>query len=139
MLAAPSLRARRSLPLIALALLGAAYLQDLAGVLLSRSGLWQAGGVATWPALLVLALAAGTGWSAYHRGRAQGSTAGPPAVRHLLVTAVGLALYALSRWVRGAADVPPDPVLLWSQGLALALLAWGTVAPRRARPAAPAD
>jgi uncharacterized membrane protein YbhN (UPF0104 family) len=130
MSAVPRSRARLALPLAALALLGAVYLLDLAGVLLSRSGLWHAAGAATWPALLAMVLAAAIGWTGYHRGRGQGSATRHLAPRHLLVTGAGLALYALSRWVRGAADVPPDPVLLWSQGVALSLLAWGTVGRR---------
>jgi len=112
--------------------LGAAYGLDLTGVLLAVPGVWTAGGVLGWPAVAAGVLATLLTSYDYLSDPPRGSMRGPPRLWHLLLAVLGVALYALSRWVRGTAAVPPDPVLLWSQGIAVALWAWSFLARRRA-------
>lgn len=132
----PAARAGTLLQILAAATLAAALLCDVAGLLLARPALWTSGGVIASPALPIGLLAAGLLGYAYLRGRAGSSESFRPRLRVPLLTAAGVGLYALARWVRGAADVPPDPVLLWGQGLGLVLLASGALS-RRARPVTP--
>jgi hypothetical protein len=112
--------------------LAAAYGLDLIGVLLALPAVWTAGGVLGWPAIAAGVLATLLTSYDYLSGPPRGSMRGPARRWHLPLAVLGVALYALSRWVRGTAAVPPDPVLLWSQGIAVALWAWSFLARRRA-------
>lgn len=103
------------LVLLPVLLLDTAFALDLAGRLLDAEGLWTAGGrlgAAGAAAGLVAGLPAGV-----FGARARG---GRPA-RFALLYLAGVALFALARWVRGDATIPPEPVLVSVEGVAVLL------------------
>jgi uncharacterized membrane protein len=134
-------RGRTGARALGVALLGLAACSslDLAGVLLPQPELWKAGGVAAWPLIGFGVLAAAFAGYDYLSTRPPSSAGRRAGMLHLLLTAAALALFSLARWVRGAADVPPDPVLLWSQGIALLLLAGGLFLRRQALTSSPLE
>jgi len=110
---------RRLLVLAPAVLLDAAFSLDLLGRLFDAEGPWTLGAhaAAAGVAAGVLAgLPAGT----------LGARAGPGRrVRFAALYGAGLALFALARWVRGDAAIPPEPVLVAVEGIADALLLAG--------------
>jgi hypothetical protein len=105
----------RILVLVPALLLDAAFALDLLGRLLDAEGLWTAGGrvgVLGVAAALAAALPAGVAGARAHGGRA---------ARFVLLYGVGAALFALARWVRGDAMIPPETVLVAAEGAAVLL------------------
>jgi hypothetical protein len=100
-------------------LLDTAFSLDLLGRLFGAGWMWAAGAhlaVAGVAAGLVLGLPAGVLGARAGRGRP---------VRFALHYLAGLALFALARWVRGDAAIPPEPVLVAAAGIADALVLAG--------------
>jgi|GEM_PF-4741184 len=106
---------RHTLVLVPAALLDTAFALDLAGRWLHLEGLWTAGArvaVVGIAAGLLLGLPAGVAGA-----RAGGRRTG----RYAALTLAGLALFALARWVRGDEAIPPEPVLVAAEGIAVVL------------------
>lgn len=106
-----------ALVLVPAVLLDTAFSLDLVGRLFGVAWLWTAGAhlaVAGVALGLVAGLPAG---AAGTRGRRW---------RFALPYLLGLALFALARWVRGDAAVPPEAVLVAAEGIAAALAYAGT-------------
>ncbi|HEV2146312.1 MAG TPA: hypothetical protein VGR37_02755 [Longimicrobiaceae bacterium] len=105
-----------ALVLLPALLLDTAFALDLVGRLLDAGGLWTAGGrvgTAGVVAGLVAGLPAGlTG------ARRRGGRTAAFALPYL----AGVALFALARWVRGDAAIPPEPVLVGAEGMATLLV-----------------
>lgn len=110
---------RRVLVLAPAVLLDTAFSLDLLGRLLDAEGLWTLGAhaaVAGVAAGLLAGLPAGTLGARGGRGRP---------VRFAGLYGTGLALFALARWVRGDAAIPPEPVLVAVEGMADVLVLAG--------------
>ncbi|HEX8276967.1 MAG TPA: hypothetical protein VF615_30275 [Longimicrobiaceae bacterium] len=99
--------------------LDAAFGLDLLGRGFGAEWMWATGAhlaVAGVAAGLVLGLLAGVVGARAGRGRP---------VRFALLYGLGLALFALARWVRGDAAIPPEPVLVAAEGIADVLVLAG--------------
>lgn len=110
---------RLVLVLVPAVLLDTAFSLDLLGRLFGAEGLWTLGAhvaVAGVAAGLVAGLPAGVMGARAGRGRA---------VRFAVLYLAGLALFALARWVRGDAAIPPEPVLVTAEAVADVLLLAG--------------
>ncbi|HEX2092694.1 MAG TPA: hypothetical protein VHG28_09845 [Longimicrobiaceae bacterium] len=102
-------------------LLDTAFTADLLGRLFGVTWLWTAGAhlaVAGVAAGLALGLPAGALAS-----RGQGRP-----LRFVALYLLGLALFALTRWVRGDAAIPPEGVLVTLEGIAAVLAYAGSAA-----------
>ncbi len=122
-------------------LLDIAFSLDLLGRLFGAEGLWTLGAhiaVAGVAAGVLAGLPAGILGARVARGRP---------VRFAVLYLAGLALFALARWVRGDAAIPPEPVLVAAEAVADVLVLAGAWAggfldewlgegTRRGRPAA---
>lgn len=100
-------------------LLDIAFSLDLLGRLFGAEGLWTLGAhvsVAGVAAGLLAGLPAGVTGARAGGGRP---------VRFAVLYLVGLALFALARWVRGDAAIPPEPVLVTAEGIADVLVLAG--------------
>lgn len=100
-------------------LLDTAFGLDLLGRLFDAEWTWTLGAhaaVAGVAAGLLAGLPAGTLGSGAGGGRR---------LRFAGLYTAGLALFALARWVRGDAVIPPEPVLVAVEGIADALLLAG--------------
>lgn len=105
-------RTLRVLVLAPALLLDTAFAADLLGRLLGAEALWTAG--------------AHLGGAGVAAGLAAGLPAGVVAARgrrfrFAVLYLAGVALFALARWVRGDAAVPPEAVLVALEGTAAAL------------------
>ena len=100
-------------------LLDTAFSLDLLGRLFGAEGLWTLGAH-----VAVSGVAAGllAGLPAGITGARAGS--GRP-VRFAVLYLAGLALFALARWVRGDAAIPPEPVLVAAEAVADMLVLGG--------------
>ena len=99
--------------------LDTAFSLDLLGRLFGAEWMWVAGAhlaVAGVAAGLALGLPAGVLGARTGRGRP---------VRFAALYLAGLALFALARWVRGDAAIPPEPVLVAAAGIADVLVLAG--------------
>lgn len=104
-------------------LLGIAFLCDLIGVLSNRESLWSMGG-----RLAEVGLTAGVlATIARHFVEPDRRTSRGRSWTRAVPRLTALGVYALARWARGAAEVPPEPVLLTLQalsGVGLLFMAW---------------
>ena len=110
---------RRLLVLAPIVLLDTAFSLDLLGRLFDAEGPWTLGAhaaVAGVAAGVLAGLPAGTLGTRAGRGRR---------LRFAGLYAAGLALFALARWVRGDAAIPPEPVLVVVEAVADVLLLAG--------------
>lgn len=101
---------------LALSLLAAATGADLLGSLTGLRALWIAGADLGTLGVVAGAFAVGLRLPALlraSRGRA---------ARFAALALPGLALFAVARWVRGDAAIPPDPAVLLAEPVALLLL-----------------
>ncbi len=105
----------RILVLVPAALLDTAFGLDLAGRWLHLEGLWTAGA-----RVAVVGIAAGL-LVGVPVGIAGARAGGRRAGRFAALTLAGLALFALARWVRGDEAIPPEPVLVAAEGIAVVL------------------
>ena len=110
---------RRALVLAPAVLLDTAFGLDLLGRLFDAAGPWTLGAHAAAAGVaagLLAGLPAGTLGPRAGRGRR---------VRFAGLYGAGLALFALARWVRGDAAIPPESVLVTVEGIADALVLAG--------------
>lgn len=107
------------------AFLTGAFLFDLAGLWLDRPALWTTGAHLAWAGIGFALIAAVPGFIDYLFTVPPRSTGKQRATRHLLVNLGAVALFALAAYVRGAAGVAPDPVILVVEAGAIGLLAAG--------------
>ncbi|HEX2190765.1 MAG TPA: hypothetical protein VHG51_17790 [Longimicrobiaceae bacterium] len=114
--------ARAAAVLLPAVLLDTAFTLDLVGRLSGAAWLWTAGAhlAVAGVALGVLAGLPAGAVGARERGGRPGRLA--------LLYGAGLALFALARWVRGDAAVPPEAVLVAAEGIADAMMLAGASA-----------
>jgi hypothetical protein len=108
---------RRLVVLAPIVLLDTAFSLDLLGRLFDAAGPWTLGAHAAAAGVAAGVLA---GLPAGTLGAGRGRR-----LRFAGLYAAGLALFALARWVRGDAAIPPEPVLLAVEAVADALLLAG--------------
>lgn len=107
------------------AFLWGAFAFDLAGLALGRPAWWTTGAHLAAAGVALGLLAAVSGALDYLHTVPPGSTGKRRATKHAAVNLAALALFALARWLRGDAAVPPDPALLGAEAIAVALLTAG--------------
>lgn len=98
----------------AAALLWLAVGLDCVGVALHAEAVWRLGGLLAWAALFAAVLAIPL------------STRTHAGCLRVVIAGIGIAFFALGRWLRGSAGVPPDAPLLAAAiiGAALFTVAW---------------
>lgn len=104
------------------AFLTGAFVFDVLGRALDRQALWATGAHLAWAGVIMALVAAVPGFIDYLGTVPPRSTGKQRATRHMLVNLSAVVLFALAGFVRGAAAVPPDPVILVVEAGALALL-----------------
>jgi nitrite reductase/ring-hydroxylating ferredoxin subunit/uncharacterized membrane protein len=103
-----------------------AFLFDVAGVWLNRSALWTTGAHLALAGVLTGVIAAIPGLIDYFYTVPPNSTGKKRATKHMALNLTAIALFALVWWLRGAAAVQPDLILLGIEGVAtVALLSGG--------------
>lgn len=107
------------------AFLTGAFLFDLLGRWLDRPALWTTGAHLAWAGIAFALIAAVPGFIDYLFTVPPRSTGKQRATRHMLVNLSAVALFVLATYVRGAAGVAPDPVILVVEAGAIGLLAAG--------------
>lgn len=107
------------------AFLTGAFVFDLLGRALDRPALWTTGAHLAWAGVFMALLAAVPGFVDYLMTVPPNSTGKKRATKHMLVNLSAVGLFALAGFVRGAAGVPPDPVILFVEAGAIALLIAG--------------
>lgn len=100
-------------------LLDIAFSLDLLGRLFGAEGLWTLG------AHVAVAGVAGGVLAGLPAGIAGAWAGGGRPVRFAVLYLAGLALFALARWVRGDAAIPPEPVLVAAEAVADVLVLAG--------------
>lgn len=107
------------------AFLTGAFVFDLVGRWLDRPALWTTGAHLAWAGIAFALLAAVPGLIDYFYTVPPRSTGKRRATKHMIVNLSAVTLFALAAYVRGAAGVAPDPVILVVEAGAIALLAAG--------------
>jgi nitrite reductase/ring-hydroxylating ferredoxin subunit/uncharacterized membrane protein len=103
-----------------------AFVFDVAGVWLNRSALWTTGAHLGLAGVLTGLVAAIPGFIDYMYTVPPNSTGKKRATKHMILNLSAIALFALVWWLRGAASVQPDLLLLGGEGIAtIALLSGG--------------
>jgi nitrite reductase/ring-hydroxylating ferredoxin subunit/uncharacterized membrane protein len=103
-----------------------AFVFDVAGVWLNRSALWTTGAHLALAGVLTGLVAAIPGFIDYMYTVPPNSTGKKRATKHMILNLSAIALFALVWWLRGAASVQPDLLLLGGEGIAtIALLSGG--------------
>lgn len=100
-------------------LLDIAFSLDLLGRLFGAEGLWTLGAH-----VAVAGVAAGV-LAGLPAGILGARAGGGRPVRFAVLYLAGLALFALARWVRGDAAIPPEPVLVTAEAVADVLVLAG--------------
>ncbi|HSJ63373.1 MAG TPA: DUF2231 domain-containing protein [Gemmatimonadaceae bacterium] len=104
------------------AFLTGAFAFDVAGRWLERPTLWTTGAHLALAGIVLAIIAAVPGFLDYLHTVPPRSTGKSRATKHMLVNLSAVALFALATYVRGAAGVAPDPVILVVEAGAVALL-----------------
>lgn len=118
---------------LSLGILAAATATDLLGARADLPALWAAGAHLVAAGVVVGTLATASLVASLRRG-SKGR-----ALRGAGLAGLALALFALTRWVRGDAAIPPDPAILLAEPLALGLLGLARWSVRSGRPSAGAE
>jgi nitrite reductase/ring-hydroxylating ferredoxin subunit/uncharacterized membrane protein len=108
------------------AFLTGAFLFDLLGRWLDRPALWTTGAHLAWAGIGFAVIAAVPGLIDYLYTVPPKSSGKRRATKHMIVNLSAVALFALATYVRGAAGVAPDPVILVVEAGAIGLLAAGS-------------
>ena len=104
------------------AFLTGAFLFDVLGRWLDRPALWTTGAHLALAGIIAALLAAVPGFVDYVFTVPPRSSGKTRATRHMGVNLTAVVLFILATYVRGAAGVAPDPVILVVEGGAVALL-----------------
>jgi nitrite reductase/ring-hydroxylating ferredoxin subunit/uncharacterized membrane protein len=107
------------------AFLTGAFVFDLLGVLVHRSGWWTTGGYLGLAGIAAALVAAVPGFIDYFGTVPPRSSGKQRATKHMLVNLAAVALFAVAWTLREAAGRPPDTTILILEGLGLALLTAG--------------
>ena len=107
------------------AFLTGAFVFDLLGRWLDRPALWTTGAHLAWAGIAFALLAAVPGLIDYFYTVPPKSSGKRRATKHMIVNLSAVVLFVLATYVRGAAGVPPDPVILVVEAGAIGLLATG--------------
>lgn len=98
---------------------------DVAGHLLDQPALWTAGWYLTIAGIVLALVAAIPGFIDYRGTVPPDSSAKSRATTHMLMNLGAVTLFFAAWWVRGAAGVAPDPLVLVVEGIAAAMLVSG--------------
>lgn len=104
------------------AFLTGAFLFDVAGRWLDAPALWTTGAHLALAGIVFALIAAVPGLIDYLFTVPPNSTGKSRATKHMIVNLSAVALFGIATYVRGAAGVAPDPVILFVEGAAVALL-----------------
>jgi nitrite reductase/ring-hydroxylating ferredoxin subunit/uncharacterized membrane protein len=104
------------------AFLTGAFVFDVAGRWLDRPALWTTGAHLAMAGIVFALIAAVPGFLDYLHTVPPRSTGKSRATTHMLVNLSAVVLFGLATYVRGAAGVAPDPVILVVEAGAVALL-----------------
>lgn len=107
------------------AFLTGAFLFDVIGTWLDRPALWTTGAHLAWAGIAFALIAAVPGFIDYLFTVPPNSTGKKRATKHMLVNLSAVTLFLIAAYVRGAAGVPPDPVILVVEAVAIGLLGTG--------------
>jgi nitrite reductase/ring-hydroxylating ferredoxin subunit/uncharacterized membrane protein len=107
------------------AFLSGAFVFDVLGRALDRPALWTTGAHLAVAGIAFALIAAVPGFLDYRYTVPPNSSGKTRATKHMAVNLTAVVLFALATYVRGAAGVAPDPVVLVVEAIAVGLLIAG--------------